>query len=102
MSAPFRAADEVVRLPSSIGATLASIALHHRAIMDLVEDLERARRSGANLAEHDGRIGAAHDFAAANARQLNALRTGDMDAVKLADIAFLQRYAPAPARQAAE
>lgn len=102
MAAPFRASDDAVRLPSSIGVTLACIAQHHRAIMDLIEDLERAHRSGASLAEHDGRIGAAHDFASANARHLNALRTGDLDAVRLSDLAFIARFAPASVRQAAE
>ena len=102
MAAPFRASDELVRLPSSISATIASIAHHHRAIQDLIEDLERVRLSGADLSAFEGRIGAASDFAAQNGRQLNALLTGDTGAVKLADLAFLQRYAPAPVRHAAE
>ncbi|MGE7415861.1 hypothetical protein [Methylobacterium tarhaniae] len=103
MSAPFRAADEAARLPSSISATIAAISHHHRAIQDLVEDLERARRGGADLASFDGRLGGAHDFASHLARQLNALRTGDMDAVKLADLEFLKRFAPVgSARLAAE
>jgi hypothetical protein len=103
MSAPFRAADEAARLPSSIRATLAFISHHHRAIQDLVEDLERARRDGATLAQFDDRLGAAHDFASHLARQINGLRTGDMDAVKLADLEFLKRFAPAgPVRLAAD
>ncbi|AWB21209.1 hypothetical protein DA075_10025 [Methylobacterium currus] len=103
MSALFRAADEAARLPSSIRAMIASISPHHRAIQEIIEDLERARRAGADMAQFDDRLGAACEFAAHLSRQLTALRTGDMDAVKLADLDFLKRFAPAgPARLAAE
>ncbi len=102
MSAPFRAADEVVRLPSTISATIARIAHHHNEIQSLIEDLERAHRSGADLSGVDNRLGLANDFAAQNARRLNALRTGDLGAGSLADLAFIKRFAPASVRQAAE
>lgn len=102
MSAPFRATDEVVRLPSTISATIARIAHHHNEIQGLIEDLERAHRSGADLAALDNRLGYASDFAAQNGRRLNALRTGSLDAVQIGDLEFLKRFAPASVRQAAE
>ena len=102
MSAPFRAADEVVRLPSTISATIARIAHHHNEIQNLIEDLERAHRGGTDLSGVDNRLGYAFDFASQNARRINAIRTGDIGAVSLADLAFIKRFAPASVRQAAE
>ena len=102
MSAPFRAADEVVRLPSTISATIARIAHHHNEIQSLIEDLERAHRSGADLSGVDNRLGYAFDFASQNARRINAIRTGDMEAVSLGNLSFLQRFVPTAARRAAE
>lgn len=102
MAAPFRADDEVARLPSTISATIARIAHHHNEIQDLIEDLERAQRSGVDLTSFDNRLGYGSDFAAQNGRRLNALRTGDLDAVQIGNLEFLKRFAPASVRQAAE
>ncbi|SFF90159.1 hypothetical protein [Methylobacterium sp. yr596] len=102
MSAPFRATDEIGSA-LDVRSALSAISFHNSSIMGAIEDIERAAKSGAVLNETDiARLGDALDFTTANARKLSALLSGDFSSVRLADIAFLQRFVPTAARRAAE